>query len=181
MENYTRSLTPEQAYQKIKHYCAYQERSHFETKEKLYSFKLYKKDVEELISRLIEENFLNEERFAKAFARGRFNLKKWGRKKIEYELKQKRVSEYNIRKALQEIDTAKYNSVLQKLTEQKWKALKAEQHITRQAKTVNFLLQKGFERNLVIDAVKTMRAEQAKKQISSTFTKKYSHGTVPQF
>src|SRR5688500_6130993 len=96
-------LTPEQAFQKIKQYCAYQERSHAEVKEKLYSFSLFKSDVESLISRLIEEDYLNEERFAKMFAGGKFRMKHWGRVKIRYELKQKQVSEYNIKKALQEI------------------------------------------------------------------------------
>jgi regulatory protein len=85
-------LTPDQAWQKIKHYCAYQERSHQETKDRLYGYGLSTKDVEVLLSKLIEEDYLNETRFATLFAGGHFRTKKWGRVKIAYELKQKRVS-----------------------------------------------------------------------------------------
>ena len=88
----------EEALQKAKQYCAYQERSHSEVKEKLYSFGLYKKDVDELLSELISENYLNEERFAIMFAGGKFRIKQWGRIKIKYALKQKQVSEYCIKK-----------------------------------------------------------------------------------
>lgn len=92
-------LNPEQAWQKIRHYCAYQERNHFEVKEKLFGFGLRKTDVDLLISRLIEEDYLNEARFAAQFAGGHFRLKKWGRVKITYELKQKRISSINIKSA----------------------------------------------------------------------------------
>ena len=85
-------IDKEQAFQKLKHYCGYQERSHQEAKEKLYSFGLYKQEVEELLSRLIEENYLNEERFAVAFAGGKFRMKGWGKVKILHALKEKRVS-----------------------------------------------------------------------------------------
>jgi regulatory protein len=148
-ERFSRSFTPEQAFTKAKHYCAYQERSHVEVKEKLYSFKLNKTEVETILSKLIEENYLNEERFAKLFAGGRFRLKKWGRVKISYELKQKRVSPYNIRIALEEIDEGQYRDTLMKLARQKWVALKNEQHIIRQAKTQKYLMQKDFEPTLI--------------------------------
>src|SRR6476619_3411710 len=97
-------LNKEQAMQKLKHYCGYQERSHIEAREKLYSFGLYKQEVEECISRLIEEDYLNEERFAIAYARGKFRMKGWGKNKIIQSLKEKRVSGYCINKALKEID-----------------------------------------------------------------------------
>ncbi|HEV8079593.1 MAG TPA: hypothetical protein VGP43_02700 [Chitinophagaceae bacterium] len=77
-------LTKEQALPKIKLYCAYQERCHKEVKEKLYSLGLYKKDVEQLISQMIEENYLNEERFAIQYAGGKFRMNKWGRIKIKH-------------------------------------------------------------------------------------------------
>jgi len=153
----------EKYFQKIKHYCAYSERSHYEVKEKLYSFGLYKIKVEELMARLIEENFLNEERYAKAFARGKFNQNKWGKIKIEYELKQKRVSSYNIKIGLKEIDAEEYKKVLQRSATEKWKALKNEQYINCQAKTTRYLLQKGFENDLVQQAVKNLREAQSKK------------------
>ena len=97
-----RSLTVEQAYVKIRHYCDFQERTHQEVKMKLRGYGIAWSDIDILASKLIEEGFLNEERFAAAFVGGRFRIKKWGRKKIELELKKKQVSDTNIKKALRE-------------------------------------------------------------------------------
>lgn len=146
-----KQLSKEQALQKAKHYCAYQERSHYEVKEKLYSFGLYKQQVEELLSQLIEEGYLNEERFAIQFAGGKFRMKQWGRIKIKYELKQKFVSDYCIKKALKQIDEAEYLSTLRKLASKKWLAIKADSSnkFTRLAKATDYLLQKGYEPELV--------------------------------
>lgn len=143
------TATPEQAFMKLKHYCGYQERCHAEVKEKLYSFGLRKPDVEQLISRLIEEGYLNEERYAMQFAGGYFRQKKWGINKIVYALRQKKVSEYNIKKALKEIDQEEYSKVAEKLITAKWLSLKHEQHINRTAKTTAYLMQKGYEPALV--------------------------------
>ena len=96
-------LTKEQALQKLRQYCAYQERSHSEVQQKLYELGIRKQDQDEIISTLIEEDYLNEERFAKAFAGGKFRMKDWGRKKIFYALKEKKVSEYSIKQAMKEI------------------------------------------------------------------------------
>ena len=137
------------AYPKIKHYCGYSERCHYEVREKLFGMGLVKKDVEILLSRLIEGNYLNEERYAILFAGGHFRQKKWGKTKIIYALKQKRVSEQNIKRALKEIPEEDYTNFLQKLAMVKWKSLKAEQRINREAKTSAYLLQKGYERPLV--------------------------------
>jgi regulatory protein len=150
-------LSKEQAWQKIKHYCAYQERSHYETKQKLYSFGLYKNEVEDLLSRLIEEDYLNEERFAEHFAGGKFRMKHWGKIKITYELKQKQVSTYNIRRALQSIADADYVTTLQKLAEAKWQQLRGEQYITKQVKATSYLLQKGFEPALIQKAIQQLK------------------------
>ena len=119
-----KSLTKEQAYQKLKHYCAYQDRCHSEVKNKAYSFGLRKPDVEELTSKLIEENCLNEERFAKAFAGGKFRIKQWGRIKIRSELKYKQISYYCIAAALDEIDDLKYKETLHKLAVKRWNSIK---------------------------------------------------------
>ena len=148
---FRKQLTKEQAFQKIKHFAAYQERSHFEAKERLYSLGLRKIDVEELLSKLIEENYLNEERFAMQFARGKFRMKQWGKVKITYELKQRKVSEYCIKKALKEIDEAEYEKILKKLAGQKWKSIKGPgvNHFTKMSKATSYLLQKGFEAPLV--------------------------------
>ena len=142
-------LTKEQALQKLRHYCSYQERCHNEVKEKLYKLGVFKKDQDEIVAALIEENYLNEERFAIAFAGGKFRLKQWGRKKIEYELRQKQVSNYSIKKALRQIDEKVYLRVLNKLAEEKYVALKDEQFMVRKKKTMNYLVGKGFEKELV--------------------------------
>ncbi|TAH03079.1 MAG: RecX family transcriptional regulator, partial [Sphingobacteriales bacterium] len=88
---FTKTLTKEQALQKLRQYCAYQERCHQEVKDKLYSYGLHQQQVEESISQLIEEDYLNEERFAKQYAGGKFRMKQWGKVKITYELKLKKV------------------------------------------------------------------------------------------
>ena len=138
------------ALQKAKHYCAYQERCHKEVREKLYSFQLYKKDVEQLIAQLIEEDFLNEERFAIAFARGRVNLKKWGKEKIKYELKQKQISDYCIKKALAEINNSDYNKTFESVAAGKLKTLKKEKNIfIKKQKVKAFLQQNGFELKII--------------------------------
>src|SRR5690349_25179864 len=123
---FKKQLTKEQALQKARHYCGYQERSHAEVKEKLYSFGLRQQEVDEILSLLIEENYLNEERFAIQFAGGHFRMKQWGRVKIKYGLKQKRVSEYCIKKAMKEIDDEDYLKTLQRLAEKKWDSVKGE-------------------------------------------------------
>ena len=146
---YKKYLTKEQALQKLKHYCAYQERCHSEVKEKLYNLGIWKKDHDEIIAALIEENYLDEERFAIAFASGRFRIKQWGRVKIKYELKQKQVSDYSIKKALKQIDEEDYLKVLGKLAKEKYASLKNEQHLIRKKKTMDYLMGKGFEMELV--------------------------------
>src|SRR5215210_6024194 len=96
-------LTQEQALQKLKQYCAYQERSHYEAKQKLWELGIRPADQEEIIASLIEDDYLNEERFAIQFAGGKFRMNDWGRVKIKYALRQKQVSEYSIKKALKQI------------------------------------------------------------------------------
>lgn len=146
---YKKSLTREQALQKLKHYCAYQDRCHQDVKEKLYSLGVWKRDQDEIMATLIEENYLNEERFAVAFAGGKFRIKGWGRVKIKYELKQKQVSDYCIKKALKQIDEDEYQTQLQKTAVDKYNALKSEQYLIRKKKTMDYLIAKGFESQLV--------------------------------
>jgi regulatory protein len=143
-------FSKEEALQKAKQYCAYQERCHSEVKEKLYSLGMNKKEVDELLSELISDNYLNEERFAIQFAGGKFRIKHWGRIKIKYSLKQKQVSEYCIKKGLSAIDERDYLKTLENLFQQKLKTLKAEKNIfTKKRKLQDHLIQKGFETNLV--------------------------------
>ena len=149
--------TIEKAYMKLKHYCGYQDRCHQEVKEKLYSLKLNKATVEQLLSRLIEEDYLNEERYAKAFVGGHFRQKQWGKVKIAYGLKQKRVSEFNIRKAMNEIPDEEYHALAEKLVKAKWNSLKKDQYIHRVVKTKSFLQQRGFEPALVQSIIQQIR------------------------
>jgi regulatory protein len=152
----TKQLSKEQALQKLKHYCRYQERCHAEVKEKLYSFGLFKQVVEECISQLIEEDYLNEERFALQFASGKFRIKQWGSQKIKHELKLKRVSEYCIRKALQELDQELYLKTLNKLATKKWNSIKGEgmTKFVKTQKTTVWLMQRGYESDLIRRAIK---------------------------
>lgn len=138
-------LTEDLAWHKIKHYCKYQERCHFEAKNKLFSLGLDRKTVEILVSRLIEEGILNEERFAKNFAGGHFRQKRWGKMKIADALRQKRISAPVIKIALKEIEDEGYTDMLNKLAVSKWNSLKGEQYLARQVKTRAYLLQKGYE------------------------------------
>ncbi len=143
--------------QKIRQFCSYQERSHQEVKEKLYSFGLYKEDVESLLSEMIEENYLNEERYAIAFAGGKIRIKKWGRVKIRYELKQKRISEYCTRLGLASIDEDEYLKTLHSLFEQKRATLKSEKNIfVKKQKIRSFLMQRGFEPQLISGLLQNM-------------------------
>lgn len=143
-------FTPHQALPKAKHYCAYQERCHSEVKEKLYGFGLNTREVDQIVSTLIEENYLNEERFAIQFAGGHFRSKKWGRVKIAYALKQKRISPYCIKKALKQIDEDEYLKVLQKLFEEKLRTLKSEKNsFIKKRKLQDHLMQKGYETDLI--------------------------------
>lgn len=144
------NFTPQQALPKLKQYCSYQERCHAEVKEKLFTYGVYKNDADEIISKLIEENYLNEERFALMFAGGKFRIKHWGKVKIKNELKQKGISDYCLKKALAAIDKDAYQKTLYKLAELKLKTLKSEKNIfIKKRKLQDHLLMKGYEADLV--------------------------------
>lgn len=155
---YKKQLTKEEALQKLKQYCAYQERSHSEVRDKLYQLGVWKKDHDEIIGHLIEENYLNEERFAIAFAGGKYRMKQWGRVRIRYALKQKEVSEYLVKKALKQIDEEDYLSVLEKVAYERYESLKGEQYLVRKKKTLDYLVQRGFEHELIHPAVERIIA-----------------------
>ena len=147
-------FTPQQALPKAKHFCAYQERCHSEVKDKLYGFGLTTQEVEEIISKLIEDNYLNEERCARAYAGGHFRVKHWGRVKIKYELKKRQVSAYCIKKALAVIDEEAYSTTLTRLAGLKLKTLTSEKNIfIKKKKLQDHLLMKGYENDLVREIV----------------------------
>ena len=134
-------------------YCAGQERSQQQVRDKLYDWGLYGDEVEEVLSWLISEDFVNEERFAQSYVRGHFKLKKWGRIKIKQGLQQKKISDYCIKVGMNEIDPQAYEDTINRLVEKKWNALKEQNLYIKKQKTVRFLLQKGFEADLVWEAV----------------------------
>lgn len=141
--------------QKTKHYCTYQERCHSEVREKLYSFSLHKKEVEQILTQLIEEDFINEERFAIAYAGGKFRMKQWGKEKIKHALKQKHVSDYCLRKALASISIEDYNKTITFIANKKLSTLKSEKSIFIKKKKIrDYLLKKGFEIKLINDYLK---------------------------
>ena len=150
---FKKSLTKEQVLQKLRFYCRYQQRCQSEIKEKLFELGVNKKDHDEIMSELIKENRVNDERFALAFACGRFKLKQWGRKKIQQGLKEKRVSDEIAQRALDQINKKEYEAILNKLARERYAALKHEQHFVRKKKTMDYLMQKGYEIDLVKDAV----------------------------
>ncbi|MFL5765277.1 MAG: regulatory protein RecX [Bacteroidia bacterium] len=148
-------LTPNQAYLKAQATCAYQERCQQEMRDKLYEWGLHEKDVEGTIAKLITENFLNEERFAKAFAGGKFRIKKWGRVRIKLELKRRKISEYCIKKAMQEIDGDQYIETLKGILTKKLKETPKGRTEVRNYKAAQYAASRGYEMDLIWDVLRS--------------------------
>jgi regulatory protein len=146
-------LTKEEALQKLRFYCRYQQRCQSEIKQKLFELGIDKKDHDAFMGELIKENCLNDERFAVAFVSGRFRLKQWGRKKIEKGLKEKRVSDEIAQRALEQINEKEYRVILNKLAKDRYASLKHEQYLVRKKKTMDYLMQKGYEVDLIADTI----------------------------
>ncbi len=145
--------TPDKALKKAESYCAYQERSQQEVRDKVYSWGLHKKEVEEIISTLISTGYLKEERFATAFAGGKFRIKKWGKKKIRLALQNKQVSEPLIRKALAEIDEMDYKKTLKEVIASRSKQIKEKNALKRKYKIASYAISRGFEPDKVWEAM----------------------------
>lgn len=159
MEKQIKYYTPEQAIIKIRDWCAYQERCQQEARDKLYSYGLKTNDVENIIAQLIAENFVNEERFAIAFAGGKFRIKKWGKAKIKQELKAKQVSDYCIRKGLAVIDSTEYINTLKKVLALKAKSITEKNFLKKKQKLVRYALSKGYEQDIVFDLLKSQEED----------------------
>lgn len=138
---------------KIEQYCAYQERSQQEVRDKLYDMGLHKDDVENIITELIDNNFLNEERFAITYARGKFRIKHWGKIKIKQHLKQKKVGDYCIKKALALIDPNDYEKTIIQLVEKKNRELKEKDAYIKKQKVIRFVVSRGFETDIVLSLI----------------------------
>lgn len=151
-----KKLTVQQAKEKINRYCAYQERSHLEVRNKLYEFGLMRDEIDEIITHLISENYLNEERFAKAFAGGKFRIKKWGRIKIVNALESKGLTKNCIKIGLKEIDDDDYLKTLSTILESKAEVITDENIYVRRDKLSQYAIAKGYEADLVWKMLKTI-------------------------
>jgi regulatory protein len=142
-------LIVKEAKNKAARYCAYQERTQQEVRDKLFKLGLYSEEVENIILELIEDGFINEERYAKAYVRGKFYQNKWGKLKIQYGLKQKGLSNYCIDKGLSEIRDAEYTEMALKLINKKHEELNINDAYIRNNKIAAFLYAKGFEKDFI--------------------------------
>lgn len=143
----------EEIKRKMERYCVYQDRCHKEVERKLFDYKLIPEVREVILLHLLEHDFLNEERFAKGFARGKFRIKQWGKSRIIRELKLREISAYNIKIALHEIDDEEYVSTLYRLAEKKIALIEEQNVFKRKKKLVDYLRYKGYELTLVYEVV----------------------------
>lgn len=156
MNNSQPSYTLDEASKKIESYCAYQDRCHKEVAQKLREMGMIPAAIDQILGHLIQENYLNEERFAKSYARGKFNIKKWGKRRIINELKKRDVSSYNIKTALQEIEDADYLATLDLLAKKRLEAISENNIQKRRKKLADYLLYRGWESHLVYEKISTL-------------------------
>ncbi|MEZ5048238.1 MAG: regulatory protein RecX [Saprospiraceae bacterium] len=139
----------EQVLEKLKKYCAYQERSHHDVRYKILEYKIYGQDLEEIITALIQEDFLNEERYAMAYARGKFNQNEWGRIKILQGLKSKHISDYCVRQAMKAIDPDDYLQSAKKIAEKRIKQKSLPTLFERRTDAIRYLTSRGYEYEII--------------------------------
>lgn len=149
-----KSYTVDDAKRALERFCVYRERCHKEVENKLNQMNMIPEAQEQILMHLMEHDFLNEERFSKAFARGKFSIKKWGRNKIKRELQLRGISAYNMKSALKEIDETAYTASLEQLATKKAALIKESDPFKKRHKLAQFLISKGYESNLVFDLVK---------------------------
>lgn len=146
----------QEATKKLENYCVYQDRCHKEVISKLKEMGMIPMAIDEIVGHLIQENFLNEERFSRSFARGKFNIKKWGKNRIVNELKQRGITKYNINLALQEIDEEGYYDTLENLAKKRLVQLKETDALKKRKKLADYLLYRGWESPLVYEITKRL-------------------------
>ena len=134
---------------KLRYYCSYQERCHKEVQEKLRTFNVIPDGVNQIISNLISENFLNENRFSKSYVRGKFNIKHWGKIRIVNELKKRNISKYNINQGLKEIDELDYQNKFEEIFNKKLSSLEGLTLIVKKKKILSYLMYRGWESSLI--------------------------------
>jgi len=156
-ENKTTYLSLEQAKNKLEHFCAYQDRCHAEVVTKLYNLKVSPSLHDEVIVHLIEHKFLNEERFACSFARGKHLISGWGKNRILGELKLRKITSFLIKKAMLEITDEMYFETLDRITVQKWNSL-TDQDLNKKAqKVIGYLHRKGYEMEYILDKLEELK------------------------
>lgn len=146
-------LSQEEALAKLQRYCAYQDRCHQEVRTKLIELGVYGDTLEEIISELIQDNFLNEERFARSYARGKFRMRQWGRIRIRRELKLRNISDYCLKKAMEEIEEEEYLKTIDKLIEKKRSEIKEKNVFIKRGKIAKHIIGKGYESYLVWERI----------------------------
>lgn len=151
--------TIKEAFQKLEYFCAYQERCHQEVVSKLLDLRMTTIEIDEILVYLITNNFLNEERFACAFARGKHRMKHWGKIRIVNELKCRGISKYNIDKALQEISDEEYCQTFDNIANKNWLSITEKNKLKKRQKFCDYLLRRGFESQLVYEKVKELESQ----------------------
>tara|TARA_B110000003_G_scaffold212865_1_gene211873 strand:- start:533 stop:1009 length:477 start_codon:yes stop_codon:yes gene_type:complete len=151
-----KTYTIEEALVKLQKYCAYQDRCHKEVEQKLKQMHMIPEAIERIIIDLIQDNHLNEERFAKAYVRGKFSIKKWGKVRLTLELKQRQISKYIIKTALLEIDPEEYIHTFHKLAEKKARNMTESNPLKRKKKLADYLIYRGWESHMVYDKVNAL-------------------------
>jgi len=150
-------FTVEEATKKIESFCAYQDRCHKEVAQKLRDMGMIPLAIDTIIGQLIQDRFLNEERFARSYARGKFNIKKWGRNRIKRELKLRAIGQYNITAALSEIEDGRYLETLEILAEKRMRQITSEKNLFKKRKKLtDYLLYRGWESHLVYEVSKRL-------------------------
>lgn len=144
-----KSYTFQEIKQKMLNYCVYQDRCHFEVEQKMKEFLLIPEAKEEILLYLIQENYLNEERFTRSYIHGKFHIKKWGRNKIFIHLRQKQISEKLIRSCFDEIEEEEYLKICTELYSSYFSKLGGMKEYQKKTKTTRFLLGKGFEYEII--------------------------------
>ena len=146
-----KTYTVQEATKKLEHYCAYQERCHKEVVQKLTNMHMIPEAIDVIVVHLIQHNFLNEERFAKTFASGKFKIKNWGKHRIAFELKQKNVSKININQAIAEISDEEYIEVFNDLAEKRVNLIHESNVFKKKKKFIDYFLYRGWESHLVYE------------------------------
>jgi regulatory protein len=149
-------LTVAEAQQKLEHYCAYQERCHQEVVNKLRELGMIPTAIDTIITSLIQNNYLNEMRFAQSFARGKFRIKKWGKLRIKRELKARQISEYNIKQGLKEIPDSEYETTFWLLFEKRKQEVIGDPLDVQKKKILNYMVYRGWESQKVYDALREL-------------------------